>query len=53
MKCPSCDDHFEPEDYDEDDPFGCPLCGEMVRIVTDEGGYRGASEKRLVLWEED
>ena len=53
MKCPACDDHFQPEDYDTDEPFDCPLCSVEVRIVTDEGSYHGAAQKHLEVVGDD
>ena len=49
MQCPACDDHFQPDDYHDDEPFECPLCGALVRIVTDEDAYTGAAQKSLEL----
>jgi hypothetical protein len=51
MKCPDCENIIETEDWMDNEPFGCPHCGIILQMVTDEGGYCGAHDKRLVLCE--
>jgi len=51
MKCSDCEENIEIEDWMDDQPFACPHCGIIVQLVTDEGGYCGANDKRLVLSE--
>ena len=51
MKCPDCEEDIEIEDWMDDKPFGCPHCGEILQLVTDEGGYCGANDKRLVIYD--
>jgi len=51
MKCPDYEKNIEIEDWMGGEPFGCPHCGIILQRVTDEGGYCGTNEKRLVLCE--
>jgi hypothetical protein len=53
MRCPACDAHIVIEDWNDDTPFDCPECGAVLQLVTDEGGYCGAAEKRLIVVEEE
>ncbi len=53
MTCPACDHYVTIEDWNDDEPFNCPNCNTLLKLVTDEGGYRGASEKSLEIQEED
>jgi hypothetical protein len=55
MKCPQCDDHFsyqhifDSDGAEEGEPFECPLCSELIRMVVDEGTYMGAQDKHLEI----
>ena len=51
MKCPDCEADIQIEDWMDDEPFGCPHCSETLQLVTDEGGYCGANDKRLVIYD--
>ncbi|MEN8219565.1 MAG: hypothetical protein ABFS56_25085 [Pseudomonadota bacterium] len=53
MTCPACDRYVTIEDWTDDEPFNCPHCNTLLKLVTDEGGYCGASEKYLEIHEED
>ena len=53
MYTPCCDDHIQLEDYEDTDPFECPLCGEIIQLEIDEGSYRGAAQKNLINYEEN
>lgn len=49
MRCPSCDEHIDIEDWDDNSPFQAPCCGEWMQLDIDESTYRGATQTRLVL----
>ena len=51
MRYPDCEGYIEIEDWTNDEPFNCPHCNEVLQLVTDEGGYCGANDKRLVVFE--
>jgi DNA-directed RNA polymerase subunit RPC12/RpoP len=51
MKCPDCGEDIEIEDWMDDEPFGCPYCGIILRLITNKDAYSDANDKRLVLCE--
>lgn len=53
MKCPVCDEHFDVEDWHSDAPFECLGCGIRLRLVVDEGTYKGATDSRLEIVDDD
>lgn len=53
MNCPNCENYVMIEDFNNDEPFECESCHTLIQLVTDEGGYCGANDKRLIVFEED
>jgi len=53
MNCPACDHYIVIEDWTDDEPFNCPHCNTLIRLLTDEGGYCGASDKFIEIQEEE
>lgn len=53
MKCPSCEHHLGAQDYENEDPFDCRNCGELIRINIDEGTYFGATHQTVEIVERD
>ena len=53
MHCPNCEANITIEDWQDDEPFECPECSEMLQLTTDESSYCGANQKRLILYEDD
>jgi transcription initiation factor IIE alpha subunit len=53
MTCPDCDRYVTIEDWTDDEPFNCPHCNTLLKLVTDEGGYCGANEKSFEIQEGD
>ena len=49
MICPNCDEHVTIQDWHTDEPFECEFCNCKLMLDTDEGGYRGAARKYLVV----
>ena len=55
MMCPNCSEHFSYQTiYDEDgaeegEPFSCPACDTLIRLVVDEGTYLGAQDTYLEI----
>lgn len=49
MICPNCDEHVTIQDWHTDEPFECEFCNCKLMLDTDEGGYRGAARKHLVM----
>jgi hypothetical protein len=51
MRCPNCDEHFAIEgclnDWNDTTPFEAPCCSVTLRLVVDEGTYRGARDEHL------
>ena len=53
MKCPACDEHIDIEDWYSDAPFECPECGAYLRLIVDESTYKGATDSRLEIAENE
>jgi Zn ribbon nucleic-acid-binding protein len=53
MNCPNCDNNITIEDWQDDEPFECPECGELIQLITDESTYVGATDTRLIIYEAD
>ena len=59
MLCPSCENSFSYQHiYDcdgaeEGEPFECPSCHTMLRLIIDEGTYLGAQDKYLEIVDDD
>jgi len=53
MTCPTCERYVTIEDWNDDKPFNCPHCNTLLKLVTDEGSYCGASEKSIEIQEDD
>ena len=52
MKCPNCDQHIEIEDWQDLEPFTCEECQESLCLIIDESTYRGATDTRLVIYDD-
>lgn len=53
MKCPSCETHFELEDFNDDTPFQCDQCDQWLKLDLDESTYEGAVKRTLIMLDED
>lgn len=53
MRCPNRETNIDIEDWQDDTPFDCPDCGVLLRLEIDESTYRGATDTRLMVVDED
>lgn len=49
MKCPCCDEHFELNDYYDENPFQCDHCNQWLNLDLDESTYEGAVKRTLIV----
>lgn len=53
MKCPSCDEHFELDDYDDEAQFQCEHCNKWLKLDLDESTYVGAVKRTLTILDKE
>jgi len=53
IRCPNCDRSLDADDYENEDPFDCRGCGELIRINVDEGTYFGAKHTTVEVVERE
>ena len=52
MRCPNCEYHIGIEDWQDNEPFDCEHCETILKLNIDESTYTGATETRLIIWDE-